>query len=120
MDTDDETNAAGEYEAWQARELGRLRSDREAREKSFAEREEQQRLRSMTVAERAAWEAEQPLAEDAAAREKEKRKWVFMQKYYHKGAFFQAEADDKFGTVRLSWVCVYPPESHFSLAGWHL
>ena len=53
----------------------------------------------MTESERAVWEAEQPPPADAAAREKEKRKWVFMQKYYHKGAFFQAEADDKFGTV---------------------
>jgi len=99
VDTDDEAAAAGEYEAWQARELGRLRRDREAREASAAEREEAQRLRSMTVAERAAWEAEHPPEVDAARREKEKRKWVFMQKYYHKGAFFQAEADDRFGTV---------------------
>lgn len=30
---------------------------------------------------------------------KEKAKYKFMQKYYHKGAFFQEAPDDKFGTV---------------------
>ena len=88
VDTDDEAAAAPEYEAWQARELGRLRADREAREASATEREEAQRLRSMTVAERAVWEAEHPPEQDAVAREAAKRKWVFMQKYYHRSVAY--------------------------------
>ena len=33
------------------------------------------------------------------AEEKDKPKMAFMQKYYHKGAFFQEAADDAFGTA---------------------
>jgi len=99
VDTDDESHEVSEFEAWQQRELGRLAADRLAREAQSAEKEELARLRGMTQAERAAWEAEHPAAPPAAAADKEKRKWVFLQKYYHKGAFFQSGADDAFGTV---------------------
>jgi hypothetical protein len=42
-----------------------------------------------------AWEAANPKEQP----EKAKKKWKFMQKYWHKGAFFQEHADDKRGTA---------------------
>ena len=99
VDTDDEAHEAEEYSAWQARELGRVTRDRNDRETAFKEKEELERLRAMTDEERAAWDAAHPPPVSAAQAAKEKAKWAFMQKYYHKGAFFQTGADDKFGTI---------------------
>ncbi|KAB2620235.1 microfibrillar-associated protein 1-like [Pyrus ussuriensis x Pyrus communis] len=88
IDSDDEVNEAEEYEAWKAREIVRIKSDREDREAMLKEEEETEKVRNMTEEEGSEWErtnlkpAPQP-----------KQKWMFMQKYYHKGAFFQSEAD---------------------------
>nr|KYP42109.1 Microfibrillar-associated protein 1 [Cajanus cajan] len=71
VDTDDEINEAEEYEAWKVREIGRIKRDREDRE---------------------AMKNPKPAPPP-------KQKWRFMQKYYHKGAFFQSESDDQAATV---------------------
>jgi microfibrillar-associated protein 1 len=97
VDTDDELDDALEFEAWKGRELERLKTDRIQREQMFREREEQERIRNMTEDERNLYHAKR-LAEKEHA-EKDKPKMAFMQKYFHKGAFFQEAADDAFGTA---------------------
>ncbi|GLT95408.1 hypothetical protein SLE2022_130910 [Rubroshorea leprosula] len=94
VDTDDEVNEAEEYEAWKAREIARIKRDREEREAMLKEKEEIERVRNMTEEERREWERKNP--KPAAPN---KQKWKFMQKYYHKGAFFQSEADDPAATA---------------------
>ncbi|KAL3565131.1 hypothetical protein D5086_033177 [Populus alba] len=94
VDTDDEMNEAEEYEAWKVREIARIKRDREDREAMVKEREEIERVRNMTEEERREWERKNP--KPAAP---SKQKWRFMQKYYHKGAFFQDEPDDRAATV---------------------
>ncbi|KAI5333922.1 PREDICTED: microfibrillar-associated [Prunus dulcis] len=94
IDTDDEINEAEEYEAWKAREIARIKRDREDREAVIKEKEEIERVRNMTEEERRDWERKHPKAAPQP-----KQKWRFMQKYYHKGAFFQSEPDDYAATV---------------------
>eukprot|EP00897_Mesotaenium_endlicherianum_P003419 jgi/Mesen1/3104/ME000184S02165 len=95
VDTDDEINEADEYELWKSRELGRLRRDREEREAMVKEKEEVERLRGMTEEERREYEKKNPRQTSVAP----KKKWKFMQKYFHKGAFFQDSPDDRGGTA---------------------
>ncbi|KAH0731698.1 hypothetical protein KY289_002886 [Solanum tuberosum] len=93
VDTDDEVNEAEEYEAWKSREIARIKREREDREASKKEREEIERVRNMTEEERKEWERRNPKPAPPP-----KQKWKFMQKYYHKGAFFQSDADEIAGT----------------------
>ncbi|KAG5224279.1 microfibrillar-associated protein [Salix suchowensis] len=94
VDTDDEMNEAEEYEAWKVREIARIKRDREDREAMLKEREEIERVRNMTEEERRDWERKNPKPAPPP-----KQKWRFMQKYFHKGAFFQDESDDRAATV---------------------
>ncbi|XP_077240766.1 uncharacterized protein LOC143881536 [Tasmannia lanceolata] len=94
VDTDDELNEAEEYEAWKAREIARIKRDRDGREAMLKEKEEIERVRTMTEEERREWERKNP-----KPLPQPKQKWRFMQKYYHKGAFFQSETDDHAATV---------------------
>ncbi|KAL5539030.1 hypothetical protein UlMin_043690 [Ulmus minor] len=94
IDTDDEINEAEEYEAWKAREIARIKRDRDDRDAMLKEKEEIERVRNMTEEERREWERKNPKQSS-----KQKQKWRFMQKYYHKGAFFQSDADDYSATV---------------------
>lgn len=94
VDTDDEINEAEEYEAWKIREIARIKRDRELRDAMLKEREEIEKVRNMTEEERREWERKNPKAAPTP-----KQKWKFMQKYYHKGAFFQEDADDNAGTA---------------------
>jgi len=93
VDTDDDDEDEAEFESWRQRELGRIRRAHTERADERRKLEEAQRLRSMTEEER--------LAQLSLRRETEEKrgKMKFMQKYYHKGAFFQSDADDKTGTV---------------------
>ena len=61
------------------------RRDREEREAQKEEEAEKERLRKMTPEQRAAWERENPKQVAVAP----KKTWKFMQKYWHKGAYFQ-------------------------------
>ncbi|PKA64627.1 hypothetical protein AXF42_Ash007374 [Apostasia shenzhenica] len=90
VDTDDEMNEAEEYEAWKVREIARIKREREDREARLKEKEEIEKVRNMTEEERREWERKNP-----KSLHKSKQKWRFMQKYYHKGAFFQSDADDQ-------------------------
>ncbi|GJM90872.1 hypothetical protein PR202_ga07193 [Eleusine coracana subsp. coracana] len=89
VDTDDELNEAEEYEAWKSREIARIKRDREERDARLKEKEEIEKVRNMTEEERREWERKNPKQVRQT-----KQKWKFMQKYYHKGAFFQEGADD--------------------------
>lgn len=94
VDTDDELNEAEEYETWKTREIARIKRDREAREAMVKEKEEIEKVRNMTEEERREWERKNPKPAPPP-----KQKWRFMQKYYHKGAFFQSDADDLSATA---------------------
>ncbi len=72
------------------------RRDREEREREVAEAEQREALKNMTDAERRAWEAAHP----KELAEAPKKKWRFLQKYWHKGAFFQARS---FTHTPLRW-----------------
>lgn len=89
-DTDDK-DPEGEFAAWRIRELTRIKREREGMKAKEEERAEIERRRAMPEEER----LREDLAKVAASRaEKEKQRKQgdqqgFMQKYYHKGSFFQ-------------------------------
>jgi microfibrillar-associated protein 1 len=84
VNTDDE-NEEMDYEAWKLRELKRLKRDREEKENREREQAEAERLRNMTEDERRAELKNNPkIITNKAA----KGKYKFLQKYYHRGAFF--------------------------------
>ena len=91
VDDTDDLDPEAEQAAWKLRELKRIRRDREAIEAKEAEREEVERRRNLTEDERR--------AEDDAflAKQKEEKdgrgSMAYMQKYYHKGAFYREEAE---------------------------
>lgn len=92
VNTDDE-NEEEEYEAWKVRELKRIKRDRETTEKEQQDKEETDKLHSMTEEERRAYLRTQPkvITNQAA-----KGKYKFLQKYYHRGAFFLDEEQTVF------------------------
>lgn len=99
VQTDSEAEDAEEQQAaWRAREEARLRRDREAALRREREREERERWKAMNEKERAAWLEARDAggaggAGGAAAQAGAKPKLAFLQKYYHKGAFFQTAGD---------------------------
>ncbi|OMO70371.1 hypothetical protein COLO4_28634 [Corchorus olitorius] len=58
------------------------------------QKEEIEKVRNMTEEERREYERKFPKPAPPP-----KQKWKFMQKYYHKGAFFQSPGDDPAATV---------------------
>jgi microfibrillar-associated protein 1 len=72
---------------WRIRELTRLKRDAELREAIEKEKAEVVRWRNMSEEERRSEDAR--LSQDKPVKEKEK--WRFMQKYYHKGVFYMDE-----------------------------
>ncbi|GJR00639.1 microfibrillar-associated protein 1-like protein [Tanacetum coccineum] len=91
VDMDDDANI---FEAWIPRETARIKRDKEVRDAMVQEKEEIERLRNMFEEERKEWEKKNPKPYGAP---KQKRK--YMERYYHKGAFFQDEPDDTAGTT---------------------
>lgn len=81
-----------EYELWKVRELKRIRRDREAREAIERERAEVERIRAMTEAERQAEFRKNP---KEITNQASKGKYKFLQKYFHRGAFFVQSEEDK-------------------------
>ena len=91
-----------EFDAWKVRELKRVRRERQERDAEAKEKAELERRRNLTDAER--------VREDEAFRAQradagvEKGQWKFLQKYYHKGAYFQDEdetGNNKLGPVMM-------------------
>ncbi|XP_051160025.1 microfibrillar-associated protein 1 [Leptopilina boulardi] len=90
--TDDENDEA-EYEAWKLRELKRIKRDREEREQMEKERLEVEQLRTMTEEER---RQEARLNPRTITNKAAKGKYKFLQKYYHRGAFYLDKDDTIF------------------------
>jgi len=90
INTDDENDEV-EYEAWKLRELKRLKRDREEREEMVKELAELERVRNLTEEEKREELRQNPkMVTNKAA----KGKYKFMQKYYHRGAFYLHEDED--------------------------
>ncbi|XP_028823853.1 microfibrillar-associated protein 1 [Denticeps clupeoides] len=92
LDTDGE-NEEEEYEAWKVRELKRIKRDRETREAFEKEKAEIDRFHNMTEEER---RAELRNSGKVVTNKSVKGKYKFLQKYYHRGAFFMDEEQDVF------------------------
>mmetsp|Transcript_35758 Transcript_35758/g.57827 ORF Transcript_35758/g.57827 Transcript_35758/m.57827 type:complete len:473 (-) Transcript_35758:149-1567(-) len=86
-DDNDESNEAEEYELWKVREMKRIKRDREEREKVEKEAADIERRRNMSDAERR--EEDRKIKKPEPSRQK----WNFLQKYYHKGAFFVTDEE---------------------------
>jgi len=87
--TDDE-NDETDYESWKLRELKRIKRDREEREQLERERLEIERIRNMTEEER---RQEARLNPKMITNKAAKGKYKFLQKYYHRGAFYLDKDD---------------------------
>lgn len=90
-DDDDEKNEAEEYDLWKIRELKRIKMDREAREKTAKELAWIAKRRAMTDAER---EEDDRRLDAIQPKKAEVEQFLFMQKYFHKGGYFQDKAAD--------------------------
>jgi len=89
IDDTDGLDPDAEYAAWKLRELRRIKRERLAIEEAEAERAEIERRRNLSAAER---EAEDRAFIDQQKEERADRgDMQYMQKYFHKGAFFTDE-----------------------------
>ncbi|CAK9085791.1 unnamed protein product [Durusdinium trenchii] len=89
LDDDDEKNEAEEYELWKIRELKRIKRDKEERLQRQKEIEFVLKRRQMTDEERAKDDARLDAANPKRA---DVKQFNFLQKYYHRGGFFQDKA----------------------------
>ncbi len=91
VDDTDDIDPETERAAWKLRELKRVKREREVIEVAEKEREEIERRRNLSKEDREA-EDKQFLEMQKEGREG-KGKMGYMQKYFHKGAFFQSDAE---------------------------
>ncbi|EOD30301.1 hypothetical protein EMIHUDRAFT_123153 [Emiliania huxleyi CCMP1516] len=96
-DDDDEADELEQFERWKVRELRRVKREREEARKEEADKAEIERRRKLTDAERAAEDEE--FNQGRAGHGQEKEQWKFLQRYYHKGAYFQDE--DETGNAKM-------------------
>ncbi|KRX05423.1 hypothetical protein PPERSA_05532 [Pseudocohnilembus persalinus] len=89
-DDDDDIDKEKEAEQWKIRELKRIKRDRDERLKYQKLQQEVERRRNLTEEQR----IQEDLEKEKKNPKKEKTKYVFMQKYYHKGAFYQGDEED--------------------------
>lgn len=92
MKTDDEDEETA-TELWKVRELRRLKRDKEEDEAREKEKDEVERMRNMTEEERLAELAKNP---KKTTNQQEKGDYKYMQKYYHRGAFYLDQEDKVF------------------------
>jgi microfibrillar-associated protein 1 len=89
IDDNDEINEAEEYDLWKIRELKRIKRDKEERLERQKEMEFVMKRRAMTDAER---EEDDRRMDLKANKRDEVKQFNFLQKYYHRGGFFQDKA----------------------------
>ncbi|KAK9768132.1 hypothetical protein K7432_001482 [Basidiobolus ranarum] len=90
IDDTDGLDEEAEYEAWKLRELQRVKRDKEERLVVEKERAEIERRRAMPEKQR--WAEDMAyVREQKENKKKERGKPIFMQKYFHKGAFYVEE-----------------------------
>ncbi|KAL4735904.1 splicing factor, Prp19-binding domain-containing protein [Aspergillus similis] len=92
IDDTDGKDAEAEYAAWKLRELKRIKREREAIEAAEKEREEVERRRNLTAEERER-EDKEFLAKQKEEREASRGQTGYMQRYFHKGAFFRPDLE---------------------------
>ncbi|XP_027197647.2 microfibril-associated protein 1 [Dermatophagoides pteronyssinus] len=90
--TDDEDDETA-FELWKVRELRRIKREKEEEEQRERERREIERLRNMTEEERQEELKKNPRV---VTNQQQKGKYKFLQKYYHRGAFYLDEEDKVF------------------------
>uniref|UniRef100_V5EXP4 Micro-fibrillar-associated protein 1 C-terminal domain-containing protein n=2 Tax=Kalmanozyma brasiliensis (strain GHG001) TaxID=1365824 RepID=V5EXP4_KALBG len=88
VDDTDGLDPSAEFEAWRQRELSRLHRDRDALLTLQAEQAEIEAFKSLPEAEKERLGRERAAQLQAEKRE-QKGNPAFLQKYYHKGSFFQ-------------------------------
>lgn len=93
VDDTDGLDPENEYAAWKLRELKRVKREREVIEVAEKEREEIERRRNLSQADREAEDHE--FLEKQKEEREGKGKMGYMQKYFHKGAFFQDDAKEQ-------------------------
>lgn len=92
IDDRDGVDPEAEYAAWKLRELKRVKREREAIEEGEKEREEIERRRNLTAEERDR-EDREFIAKQKEEREASRGQTGFMQRYFHKGAFFRDDLE---------------------------
>ena len=92
IDDTDDVDPAAERAAWKLRELLRVKRERDELEKVEKEREEIERRRNMDEKERYKEDMEYVRKQKEEAKEA-RGQMAFMQKYYHKGAFYQDDSE---------------------------
>ncbi|KAJ5279540.1 hypothetical protein N7478_004912 [Penicillium angulare] len=92
IDDKDGVDPDSEYAAWKLRELKRVKREREAIEEAEKEREEIERRRNLTQEDRDREDAEF-IAQQKEDREATRGQGGFMQRYFHKGAFFRGDLE---------------------------
>lgn len=90
IDDTDDLDPSVERAAWKLRELLRVRRERQSLEEREAERVELERRRNLGEEEKAAEDAEY-LDKQKEEKEATRGEMRFLQKYYHKGAFYQED-----------------------------
>lgn len=92
IDDRDDLDPEAEHAAWKLRELKRVKRSREAIEEAEKEREEIERRRNLTAEERDR-EDREFLAKQKEERDATRGQTGFMQRYFHKGAFFRDDLE---------------------------
>ncbi|KAF2180954.1 hypothetical protein K469DRAFT_714157 [Zopfia rhizophila CBS 207.26] len=92
IDDTDDVDPEAEFAAWKLRELKRIKRERAIIEAQEAERAEIERRRNLTAAEREAEDRE--FLEKQKEERGDRGQMQYMQKYFHKGAFFQEDLKD--------------------------
>ncbi|CAO2651775.1 Nn.00g000580.m01.CDS01 [Neocucurbitaria sp. VM-36] len=89
IDDTDGLDPDAEYAAWKLRELKRIKRERLAIEEAEAERAELERRRNLSAADREA--EDRAFIEQQQEERGDRGQMQYMQKYFHKGAFFTDE-----------------------------